>query len=744
MTGTDAGAVYRKDLSVVAPCFNEAPNVRALVDRTLGVLRKHGIAGQIVLVDDASTDGTGDLLDDLASRHQEVEVVHHPENRGLSAGWDSGLAVARGRYVCFIDSDLQNPPEEIWRLYREITQRPAGMVQAVRSSIGRLRDGRYVLSRGLNVILNWTFGMSATDNKSGFVIAHRGTMEELLRRRHHYHYFHTFIRVAAEAKGYSVGEVETLFETRHQGRSYIESFPVRMILRVLSDVVKAVDEYRLRRERPDGLEGFLREHPPSRSSPPYTGARRALMAFYFAIMPLHKWMISRRAKGMYRDLRASQWLRPEQIREIQNRRLRRLLLHAHQHVPYYREAMNACGLAPEDVHGAEDLARLPLLGKDDVRENLHFDLFAETHVKREMLRVSTSGSTGEPFVVYADRAQLEMRWATTLRALEWTGWRFGDRQARLWHQTIGMSLSQQLRERIDAWLMRRIFIPAFELNDGNLPQLMKRIRRHRPVLVDGYAESFNFLAHYAKQTNVAKLSPRAVMSSAQIMPDQVRQVIEERFETQVFDKYGSREFSGIAYECEAHAGHHVMAESYIVELLNGNRPARPGETGEVVITDLNNYHVPLIRYRIGDLAVALDESEPCPCGRGLPRIGPIQGRSQAVVVCPNGTWLPGGFFGHFFKEYDYAVRQYQVVQEERDRIELRIIPGPQFSEQTMTEILEALRLVVGTEMEIAVSYVAEIPMVRTGKRTAVISKLGLDFQELADREPGDDAGPQAA
>ena len=124
----------------------------------------------------------------------------------------------------------------------------------------------------------------------------------------------------------------------------------------------------------------------------------------------------------------------------------------------------------------EDIARLPLLSKQDVRRGLYFDLFADDHDKRRMQRISTSGSTGEPFVTYGDQYQLEFRFATTLRALEWTGWRFGDRQARLWHQTIGMSRLEVVRERIDAWFMRRLFVPAYEMAPDQLEEFVGRIR----------------------------------------------------------------------------------------------------------------------------------------------------------------------------------------------------------------------------------------------------------------------------
>ena len=188
-------------------------------------------------------------------------------------------------------------------------------------------------------------------------------------------------------------------------------------------------------------------------------------------------MITRRARNYYHELQASQYLPPEKIRELQEKKLRRLITHAYYHVAYYRERMDALGLTPSDIRGLEDLRKLPLLGKDDVRENLHFDLLSDNHEKRKILKITTSGSTGEPFVCYADQHQLEIRWAATQRSMEWTGYRFGDRCARLWHQTLGMSWPQILRERIDAWFNRRLFIPAFEMSDQNIAELRGQAAR---------------------------------------------------------------------------------------------------------------------------------------------------------------------------------------------------------------------------------------------------------------------------
>jgi phenylacetate-CoA ligase len=333
-------------------------------------------------------------------------------------------------------------------------------------------------------------------------------------------------------------------------------------------------------------------------------------------------------------------------------------------------------------------------------------------------------------VCFVDREQLEFRWAATLRSMEWTGWSFGDRQVRLWHQTLGMSRTQVARELADALLSRRKFIPAYEMSDDTLRRFVAEIEKFQPVLLDGYAESFNFLARYLAEHGRMNLRPSGIISSAQTLPEGSRKAIEDAFGCRVFDKYGSREFSGIAYECEAHVGHHVVGEGYIVEVLKDGRPAAPGEVGEVVITDLNNHCLPFIRYRIGDLAEALDPDEPCVCGRGLPRLGKIEGRVQSIILGAQGQYIPGTFFAHVLKDYDHAIRQFQIVQSERGAITLRVVRGKRFSDETMGEVLRLLRQFLGEGMRIDIDYCDNIDMVRTGKRLATVSKLGIDFQDI--------------
>jgi phenylacetate-CoA ligase len=265
------------------------------------------------------------------------------------------------------------------------------------------------------------------------------------------------------------------------------------------------------------------------------------------------------------------------------------------------------------------------------------------------------------------------------------------------------------------------------MSEHSLKNLIKTIEKKKPILIDGYAESLNFIA--IASTTKSKHSPRAVMSSAQQLTDSTRTQIENQFGAKVLDKYGSREFSGIAYQCLESPHHHVQDESYIVEILVDGQPAKVGEVGEVVITDLNNFSMPLIRYRIGDMAIAVKQT-PCECGRPHSQIGAISGRTQALISCSNGVWLPGAFFAHFFKDFDFAVQHFQITQDSPESFTLKLVAKPQFTTEIKDRIVEELKEYAGQQQVIEVSLVEEIPLLKTGKRTPVISNVKLDFQKI--------------
>ncbi len=718
------------ELSVLVPCLNEEANVPELVSRIGEVFGVGKIEAELVLVDDGSSDGTWKAIERAQAENSFVVGRRHAENRGITAAWKTAVTTARGRLVAIIDADLQYQPEDLLRLYREKLASNVDIVQGWRSAVGRDKGPRYYSSRGLNYLLNTAFGLHLTDNKTGFVLTEREIFEDLLSYRGTYHYWQSFVMVAAHRKGYTYKQIETLFEPRRAGKSFLDDAPLRPIVRSFIDVGRAFFEYRLRPQSPSVLRNFLDRERPLVREQPTSLVRQLHWRGYIASFGATHWMMTKEVDTQLRELRESQWLSADQMHRLQEEKLHRLVRHAYRHVPYYRERMKEAKLAPEDIRSLEDLQKLPMLSKADVRKHLYFDIMSDNHKKSEILKITTSGSTGEPFVCFVDRTQLEFRWAATLRAMEWTGYRFGDKQIRLWHQTLGMSKTQVAREFADAWISKRRFIPAYEMSDDSLASFVKQIEDYAPVLLDGYAESFNFLARYLQEHGRMSIQPKGIISSAQTLPDASRRSIEDAFGCRVFDKYGSREFSGIAYECEAHEGHHVVGEGYIVEILKDGQPAKPGEVGEVVITDLNNQCLPFLRYRIGDLAEAMDSSVACACGRGLPRIGKIEGRVQSIIIGSKGQYVPGTFFAHVLKDYDHAIRQFQIVQEERGAITFKVVKGKRYSDDTLAEVLAVLHRFLGDDLVIHVDFVENIDMVRTGKRLATVSRLGIDFQNV--------------
>jgi phenylacetate-CoA ligase len=354
-------------LSVVIPCYNEEGNIHALYDRLQKLFNKHKLKAEIVFVNDSSNDETPGLINDLAKKHSNVKAFHHETNQGMEKAWNTGIENAKGNYVCLIDADLQYLPEEIWKLYRKIQNDNYDLVQGVRSSIGRVKDSRYLLSKALNFILNIIFGMNAKDNKSGFVIAERETLKNILKHKYNYHYFQTFITVSAKVKGYSIGEVETLFQSRYAGESFINKFPLQLVLKVLSDLAKGFAEYVILKDRIGSTDEFLAEYSDKikeeHNSQDLSLLRQILFKLYFWTFPIHKWKITKKSQRYYHHLKKTQWLKSEDIEDLQNKRLRRLIKHVYTHVPYYRNLFNKNNIKVEDIKTSQDLEKIPLLPK---------------------------------------------------------------------------------------------------------------------------------------------------------------------------------------------------------------------------------------------------------------------------------------------------------------------------------------------------------------------------------------------
>lgn len=232
-------------LSVIAPCFNEQDSIGPLVARALAVFDALDVPAELLLVDDGSSDDTWSRILRCSRGDARVRGVRHHSNRGIESTWRTGLASAAGELICLIDADLQNRPEDIARLYKTYLQDVPDIVQGVRHPVRGARRC-HLFSRALNFLLNIAFRMRLRDNKSGFILCRRDVLERVLSHRYRYRYFQSFIGVAAGALGYTIAEVDTDFDVRHGGRSFLSRFPIGVSLRILWELLKFRVETTLR------------------------------------------------------------------------------------------------------------------------------------------------------------------------------------------------------------------------------------------------------------------------------------------------------------------------------------------------------------------------------------------------------------------------------------------------------------------------------------------------------------------
>jgi phenylacetate-CoA ligase len=726
MTSLDTRAAATSealDLSVVVPCYNEELNIPELTNRTLRMFEVGKLRGELVLVDDGSKDGTARVIRSAEEQHPgRVVGVFHEKNKGLAAAWRSGVDVARGLKVCIIDADLQYQPEDILRLYRTLMESSVDIAQGWRSMVGRQKDHRYILSRGLNVILNTTFGMDLKDNKSGFLCCAKEVMQDILRFRGRYAYWQSFIMVAAHARGYSYREIETLFTDRKQGTSFLDGNAYRASLKNLLDVGTAFWEYRLN-PHPGGLG---RRFSALRSEDRAAAGQAQRLRLQLSSAASARGARPRHMERLYETLNTTQWLSTSEIRDLQSEKLRRLIRHAYRNVPYYRARMREAGLGPEDVRGIDDLPKLPLLEKRDVRAHLYFDIMQEGVSHAELTRVTTAGSTGEPFDCYVDRGQLEFRWAANLRALEWAGYRFGDPLLKLVSNPKAQEMAR-LRARFENKLAGADVVSVLPLSSAKLDEIANLLTKRGPMVIDGDAEVLELLAEHVVAGGGLGTNCRGVVSTGQTLSSRSRTLFEAAFGCPVFDAYGSREFARFAHESNAHAGHLIAAEGFLVEVLIEGRTAAPGEVGEVVVTDLNGFAMPLIRYRLGDLAEAVDPAEKSSCGRGLPRLGRIRGRAQSILRGADGQLVPSTFLSHAVSELGFAIKRLQAIQHEAGALELRIVKGARYSDDRLQELLSLLRAQLGDNLKVQVEFDEDDEVAAPSRRTSV-SGMPVDLQ----------------
>jgi phenylacetate-CoA ligase len=437
------------------------------------------------------------------------------------------------------------------------------------------------------------------------------------------------------------------------------------------------------------------------------------------VYPLYERITGRRVLSKLRELERAQWLPQSQIQARSRERLRDLLVHAYRQVPFYRRRIDVLGYAPEALAEPELFGQLPLLTKQDIIEHRD-EMVARDFPRSELRPNATGGSTGHMLSFYNDRASLDFRSAITIRGDRWAGLDIGTPHARLWGAPLEIQAQEQLVNRWTNLALHRLWLDCFRLSDDLLAEYVRKLQRFRPRVLVGYATALATMAQYVMVRDVKDIHLESVVSSAETLFEEQRRQIKDAFGCQVYDRYGCREAGPIAAECPE-GRMHVNADSIYVEILRGGQPAQPGELGEIVLTPLHGYGMPLIRYRVGDLGIAAPQV-PCPCGRGLPVIERVIGRTSDMFVNARGDMFHGEYFTHLFYNQP-GIRQFQVVQPDLACLIFKVVTDQSFDTGLLEHIQERVIDFVGP-LDVQWQIVDEIPSLKSGKRSFTISHVG--------------------
>jgi phenylacetate-CoA ligase len=433
-------------------------------------------------------------------------------------------------------------------------------------------------------------------------------------------------------------------------------------------------------------------------------------------LPLDLWRVGElRGLGYLREFEQTQYLPLEELRRLQLQRLQALVSHAYKNCPFYRERFSLAGLAPADICSLDDLKRLPVLEKIEIQE--HRDqMVAANWPKADLIHNITGGSTGAPLSFYLSRDRKVSRFAATWRHNRWAGCDLGDKVAWIWGASRDRP-SNSWRTRIrNALVDRQLFLDTGFFTESTLLEFHHALKRFRPRAIVAYAKAAALFARFLRSRNLVPYQPHSIITSAEVLEPDDRTMIEETFGCRVFNRYGCREVSILASECDAHAGLHTMAEGLYIEVVPLARPLSPeaDDVGSIVVTDLLNLAMPLIRYRIGDLGAWQEGS--CPCGRALPRLGRIAGRVTDFIVGADGRAVSGAFLSLYVIGKRPSLGQIQIVQSEQGRVLYRIKRGIDFQEDPDIEYLRATTLqYVGPGTKVDCEFVDDLPPEPSGK-----------------------------
>jgi len=436
------------------------------------------------------------------------------------------------------------------------------------------------------------------------------------------------------------------------------------------------------------------------------------------------------------ELEESQWHSRAMLRDMQNAKLRAIIAHAYENVPYYKGLFDRHGIKPADIDNVADLVKVPTLSRDTIRANPS-DFLARNYPRRLLASGWTTGTTGAPLCVRRTLTSIIFDKATLARQRRWAGLELYDRSVAVWGTAWGNVIVPQDATSPPYWRYNaadnQLLFSYYHLSDSRLPAYVAKLKAFRPAFIEGFPSTMLAFARFLKRQGET-VPVRAILTSSEPLYRSHRHEIEEAFQAKVFDYYGHAERTVTAAEC-GHANMHVNQEYGVLEILQGEKPVASGERGEIVGTGLNNYGMPLIRYRTGDVSRLVESC--CLCGRESPLLGAIDGRVADFIRTPDGRLMPGDSVMEAFYGLD-NIKESQVVQEAVDHIVIKLVKDDTAMPVDTARLRSNLQRCLGGDIRITLEYAESLWKEGEIKKRWVVSKIGAELGA-----PPDQPGPRA-
>lgn len=439
---------------------------------------------------------------------------------------------------------------------------------------------------------------------------------------------------------------------------------------------------------------------------------------------LWRYIVRSRRYVYYAIMRQRQYDSLEKNIEFQREKLFHIVEYAVLNIPYYRKIAKERSIKITKESIFSDIRKFPILTKEIIREQ--GILLCNPRIAS--VKNTSGGTTGEPVTFLQDKTSRDWGAAAKMFFYEWSGRQDGEYMVSLWGSERDIFQgSDGLRGLIVRYFTNVKLLNTFRMTPNQMESYWKEIEEKRPKLVLAYVQSAYELARYVEKKGKVISGTSALMTSAGNLYPTTRSFLEKIFQCRVFNRYGSREVGDVACTCEKQNELHLNIFNHFVEVLdnNGNDIDDSIKTGNIHITTLNNYAMPLLRYSIGDIATGIDMTNTCVCGRGLPRLRRLAGRDVEVFSLADGTMVDGEFFTHLFYHKTW-VKKFQIIQESFSLVRVRIVKiGTLDTQLDEEEITQAILIVMGEQCDVVWDFVPEIEPLPSGKFLYTINRTKM-------------------